>query len=100
MKSTLRVIAITVIVSAMLMMAVLTVAAEVTGNQALTLVALPGLWVSLFITGGHGGTRFMEACGNVVAVLVNISLLGAPLALLLLVVPKGHNNQKGRRTSA
>jgi len=44
-----------------------------TGNPLLFYALYPGNFVSLLITGGHGGTRAEEAIALVVGILINIA---------------------------
>ncbi len=44
-----------------------------TGNPLLFYALYPGNFVSLLITGGHGGTRAEEAIALVVGILINVA---------------------------
>jgi len=96
MKRTLKLFLMAVIACSMFTMAILTIAAERTGNQGLTLITLPGLWCGLFIAGGHGGNSFQEMSAQLVAVTVNSCVVGIPLICLFFVIPKSLRNRTSK----
>jgi len=65
-----------------------TVLAQEDGSGILTVLMLPGLWSSLPVTGGHGGTAAREAAGTVVAVGVNMFVVAMPFLLIALLFRK------------
>ena len=72
----------------MLVTACLTVLAQKDGSNFLTVLMLPGLWIGLLMTGGHGGTPARETVGTVLAVVVNMLLVAMPFVLVASIFRK------------